>query len=324
MPRARRPQPERRLRERRAGRHGSALGDGDEILVGRYALTSSSRPPAAAHGGGSAALRRAPRPRSGGAARGSIVARHGDRHHRGPLPEGRHREDDDGAHARRRLPAHRPATCSLSTSIPRATSPTTSTSPPDADPTVADVLAGQAKARGRRPRRRAPRQPRPGRVRARAERQDGPRDDAPARAPRGQATLRRDPHRLPAGARPADRQRVVAADYALLSTEAQYFSLQGVEQALEVIELARDNLHPDLEWLGVVLNIADMRTIHSREALAQLASASARRSSRPRSARRSATRSPPSAASRSSTSGPTSATTTSRWPKRSSTGRHGR
>ena len=63
---------------------------------------------------------------------------------------------------------------------------------------------------------------------------------------------------------------VVAADYALLSTEAQYFSLQGVEQALEVIELAKDNLHPDLEWLGVVLNIADMRTIHSREALAQL------------------------------------------------------
>jgi chromosome partitioning protein len=63
---------------------------------------------------------------------------------------------------------------------------------------------------------------------------------------------------------------VVAADHALISTEAQYFSLQGVEQALEVIELAKDNLHPDLEWLGVVLNIADLRTIHSREALAQL------------------------------------------------------
>jgi chromosome partitioning protein len=63
---------------------------------------------------------------------------------------------------------------------------------------------------------------------------------------------------------------VVAADYALLSTEAQYFSLQGVEQALEIIELAKENLHPDLEWLGVVLNIADLRTIHSREALVQL------------------------------------------------------
>ncbi len=63
---------------------------------------------------------------------------------------------------------------------------------------------------------------------------------------------------------------LAAADYALISTEAQYFSLQGVEQALEVIELAKENLQPELEWLGVVLNIADLRTIHSREALAQL------------------------------------------------------
>ncbi|HZV74219.1 MAG TPA: ParA family protein [Conexibacter sp.] len=59
---------------------------------------------------------------------------------------------------------------------------------------------------------------------------------------------------------------LVAADFALLSAEAQYFAMQGVEQALEVIDLARENLNPDLEWLGVVLNIADMRTRHSREA----------------------------------------------------------
>ncbi len=59
---------------------------------------------------------------------------------------------------------------------------------------------------------------------------------------------------------------LVAADQALLTTEAQYFALQGVEQALEVIELARDGLNPDLGWLGVVFNIADMRTRHSRDA----------------------------------------------------------
>jgi chromosome partitioning protein len=59
---------------------------------------------------------------------------------------------------------------------------------------------------------------------------------------------------------------LVAADHALLTTEAQYFAMQGVEQALEVIELARDGLNPDLRWLGVVFNIADMRTRHSREA----------------------------------------------------------
>src|SRR5947208_8462346 len=63
---------------------------------------------------------------------------------------------------------------------------------------------------------------------------------------------------------------LVAADYALLSAEAQYFALQGVEQALEVIELARDSLNPDLVWLGVVLHIADMRTRHSREAFDSL------------------------------------------------------
>jgi chromosome partitioning protein len=63
---------------------------------------------------------------------------------------------------------------------------------------------------------------------------------------------------------------LVAADHALLSAEAQYFALQGVEQALQVIDLARENLNPELEWLGVLLNIADMRTRHSRDAFDSL------------------------------------------------------
>ena len=63
---------------------------------------------------------------------------------------------------------------------------------------------------------------------------------------------------------------LVAADHALISSEAEYFSLQGVEQALEVVELAKESLHPDLDWLGVVLNIADLRTVHAREAHEQL------------------------------------------------------
>src|SRR4051795_5587848 len=66
---------------------------------------------------------------------------------------------------------------------------------------------------------------------------------------------------------------LVAADHALITAEAQYFALQGVEQALEVIDLARDNLNPDLDWVGVVLNLADMRTVHSREAYQSLADA---------------------------------------------------
>jgi chromosome partitioning protein len=63
---------------------------------------------------------------------------------------------------------------------------------------------------------------------------------------------------------------LVAADRALLTAEAQYFALQGVEQAMEVVELARDGLNPQLSLLGVLLNRADMRTVHSREALISL------------------------------------------------------
>src|SRR6202047_2903177 len=63
---------------------------------------------------------------------------------------------------------------------------------------------------------------------------------------------------------------LVAADRALVTAEAQYFALQGVEQAMEVVELARESLNPGLSLLGVLLNLADMRTVHSREALVSL------------------------------------------------------
>jgi chromosome partitioning protein len=57
---------------------------------------------------------------------------------------------------------------------------------------------------------------------------------------------------------------LVAATHAVLSTEPKYFSLQGVEQAMEVFQLARESLNPELELLAVVLNIANMRTRHAR------------------------------------------------------------
>jgi chromosome partitioning protein len=63
---------------------------------------------------------------------------------------------------------------------------------------------------------------------------------------------------------------LVAADRALITAEAQYFALQGVEQAMEVVEAARESLNPELALLGVLLNLADLRTVHSREALASL------------------------------------------------------
>src|SRR3954447_3033061 len=60
---------------------------------------------------------------------------------------------------------------------------------------------------------------------------------------------------------------LVASTHAILSTEAQYFSLQGMEQAVQVVDLARDSLNPQLELLGVCLNIANMRTKHARQTL---------------------------------------------------------
>jgi chromosome partitioning protein len=59
---------------------------------------------------------------------------------------------------------------------------------------------------------------------------------------------------------------LVAADHALVSAEAQYFALQGVQGAIDVVEQAKEYYSPDLELVGVLMNIADMRTVHSREA----------------------------------------------------------
>ena len=64
---------------------------------------------------------------------------------------------------------------------------------------------------------------------------------------------------------------LVASDWAIVSAEAQYFALQGVQGALDVVEQAKEYYAPDLELVGVLMNIADMRTVHSREAYATLA-----------------------------------------------------
>ena len=63
---------------------------------------------------------------------------------------------------------------------------------------------------------------------------------------------------------------LVASDHALISSEAQYFALQGTSGAMELIEQVREYYNDDLELLGVLLNIADMRTTHSRDAYTQL------------------------------------------------------
>jgi len=141
---------------------------------------------------------------------------------------------------------------------------------PDAEPTIADVLAGRAK----------PREAVHGGIipanlgLAEAELMLGGKMGRELTLKKALRELKRDYDVILIDCPPAlgllTVNALVAAEYALLSAEAQYFALQGVEQALEVIELARDSLNPDLEWLGVVLNIADMRTRHSREAVDSL------------------------------------------------------
>jgi chromosome partitioning protein len=63
---------------------------------------------------------------------------------------------------------------------------------------------------------------------------------------------------------------LVASSHALISAEAEYFSLRGVEQVLEVMELAGRWLNKELDWLGVVVNIADLHTLHARETVRAL------------------------------------------------------
>jgi chromosome partitioning protein len=142
--------------------------------------------------------------------------------------------------------------------------------PPDASPTVADVLAGQARAADAVFADILP----ANLGLAEAELVLGGKMGRELTLKRGLRDIKRGYDLVLVDCPPSlgllTVNALVAADHALITSEAEYFSLQGVEQALEVVELARESLHPDLDWLGVVLNIADMRLVHSREALRSL------------------------------------------------------
>jgi chromosome partitioning protein len=142
--------------------------------------------------------------------------------------------------------------------------------PPDARPTVADVLSGDAKVPAATHDGVVPASP----ILAEVERSLSGKmgRELVLRKALGDARRRHDVILVdcPPALGLLTINGLVAADWALISSEAQYFALQGVQGALEVIEQAREFYSPDLEWLGVLLNIADMRTTHSRDAYAQL------------------------------------------------------
>jgi chromosome partitioning protein len=142
--------------------------------------------------------------------------------------------------------------------------------PPDASPTVADVLAGKAKAREAEHGGVMPAAP----SLAEVERSLSGKMGRELVLRKALKDARKAHDVILIDCPPAlgllTVNGLVAADWALISSEAQYFALQGVEGALEVVEQAKEYYNDDLEWLGVVLNIADMRTVHSREAFESL------------------------------------------------------
>jgi len=142
--------------------------------------------------------------------------------------------------------------------------------PPDASPTIADVLSGSEKAKAAAHDGVIPATP----ILAEVERSLSGKMGRELVLRKALKDVRKEHDIVLIDCPPAlgllTINGLVAADWALISSEAQYFAMQGVEGALEVIEQAKEFYNPDLEWLGVVLNIADMRTVHSRHAYAQL------------------------------------------------------
>ena len=142
--------------------------------------------------------------------------------------------------------------------------------PPDASPTIADVLSGDAKAKAAVHDGIVPASP----ILAEVERSLSGKMGRELVLRKALKDARKQHDVVLIDCPPAlgllTINGLVAADWALISSEAQYFALQGVQGALDVIEQAKEFYNPDLEWLGVVMNIADMRTVHSREAYSQL------------------------------------------------------
>src|SRR3712207_992357 len=138
--------------------------------------------------------------------------------------------------------------------------------PADASPTVADVLSGKAKAKAAAHDGIIPASP----ILAEVERSLSGKMGRELVLRKALKDARKRHDIILIDSPPAlgllTINGLVAADWALISSEAQYFALQGVEGALEVVEQVKEYYNDDLEWLGVLLNIADLRTTHSRKA----------------------------------------------------------
>ena len=142
--------------------------------------------------------------------------------------------------------------------------------PPDASPTIADVLKGEAKAKNAVHDGIVPATP----ILAEVERSLSGKMGRELVLRKALKDARKQHDVILIDCPPAlgllTVNGLVASDWAIVSSEAQYFALQGINGALEVIEQAREYYNDDLRVLGVLMNIADMRTKHSQDAYAQL------------------------------------------------------
>lgn len=63
---------------------------------------------------------------------------------------------------------------------------------------------------------------------------------------------------------------LVAADYALIPVQAEYYALEGLSQLLDTLRRVRQSLNPGLRLLGVVVTMFDSRTSLSSQVYDQL------------------------------------------------------
>ena len=154
--------------------------------------------------------------------------------------------------------------------------------PPDASPTVADVLAGEAKAKAAAHDGVVPATP----ILAEVERSLSGKMGRELVLRKALKDVRKEHDVVLIDCPPAlgllTINGLVAADWALISSEAQYFALQGVEGALEVDRAGEGVLQPGPR-------VARRGAEHRRHAHGPLARG-VRRRSRSTSARRSSTR----------------------------------
>lgn len=63
---------------------------------------------------------------------------------------------------------------------------------------------------------------------------------------------------------------LVASDSVLIPVQAEYYALEGLTQLMRTVALVKENLKPELDVMGAVITMYDMRTTLSRDVLEEL------------------------------------------------------